>query len=141
MLLTLRSLALSTGAVGNFNAHAVAYPNVDWPAVSKHFVEVRLPSSFSVIIDSFASQKDLGLTYNPYTTQIEPHDFIAELFDALARFNTVLIVTQLTVAHGLYFPVPLCLLAAQVLIDLDRDVWGYISLGYFKQKTVAGEIG
>jgi adenylosuccinate lyase len=86
------------GAVGNYNAHLSAYPSVDWAANAKHFVE------------------GLGLSWNPYTTQIEPHDYIAELFDAVGRFNTI-------------------------LIDLDRDLWGYISLGYFKQKTVAGEIG
>jgi len=86
------------GAVGNYNAHLSAYPNIDWQANAKTFVE------------------SLGLGWNPYTTQIEPHDYIAELFDALARFNTI-------------------------LIDFNRDVWGYISLGYFKQKTVAGEIG
>ena len=87
------------GAVGNYNAHISAYPEIDWEANAKEFIE-----------------GDLGLTFNPYTTQIEPHDYIAELFDAVARFNTI-------------------------LIDFDRDVWGYISLGYFKQKTVAGEIG
>ncbi|MDY7219170.1 adenylosuccinate lyase [Denitrificimonas sp. JX-1] len=87
------------GAVGNYNAHLSAYPDIDWEANARDFIE-----------------GDLGLTYNPYTTQIEPHDYIAELFDAVARFNTI-------------------------LIDFDRDVWGYISLGYFKQKTVAGEIG
>jgi len=86
------------GAVGNYNAHLSAYPEIDWQANAKTFVE------------------SLGLGWNPYTTQIEPHDYIAELFDALARFNTI-------------------------LIDFNRDVWGYISLGYFKQKTVAGEIG
>ncbi|SFR48539.1 adenylosuccinate lyase [Marinobacter daqiaonensis] len=86
------------GAVGNYNAHLSAYPDVDWAANARDFVE------------------GLGLSWNPYTTQIEPHDYIAELFDAIARFNTI-------------------------LIDLDRDIWGYISLGYFKQKTVAGEIG
>ena len=86
------------GAVGNYNAHLVAYPAVDWPEFARQFVS------------------DLGLEFNPYTTQIEPHDYIAEQFDALARFNTV-------------------------LIDFCRDVWGYISLGYFRQKTVAGEIG
>jgi adenylosuccinate lyase len=86
------------GAVGNYNAHMSAYPEVDWQANAERFVT------------------SLGLTWNPYTTQIEPHDYMAELFDALARFNTV-------------------------LIDFDRDVWGYISLGYFKQKTVAGEVG
>ena len=86
------------GAVGNYNAHLSAYPDVDWQTNAKLFVE------------------SLGLTWNPYTTQIEPHDYIAELFDAVARFNTI-------------------------LIDFDRDIWGYISLGYFKQRTVAGEIG
>ncbi|MDF1630312.1 MAG: adenylosuccinate lyase [Alcanivoracaceae bacterium] len=86
------------GAVGNYNAHLSAYPEVDWPAFAEQFVE------------------SLGLTFNPYTTQIEPHDCIAEYFHALMRFNTI-------------------------LLDFDRDVWGYISLGYFKQRTVAGEIG
>ncbi|MDD3449401.1 MAG: adenylosuccinate lyase, partial [Gammaproteobacteria bacterium] len=86
------------GAVGNYNAHLSAYPEVDWPGVAKGFVE------------------SLGLEWNPYTAQIEPHDYIAEYFDAVARFNNV-------------------------LLDFDRDVWGYISLGYFKQKTVAGEVG
>ncbi len=86
------------GAVGNYNAHLSAYPEVDWQANAQAFVE------------------GLGLTWNPYTTQIEPHDYMAELFDAMSRFNTI-------------------------LIDFDRDVWGYISLGYFKQKTVAGEVG
>ncbi|ATJ83447.1 adenylosuccinate lyase [Halomonas beimenensis] len=86
------------GAVGNYNAHLATYPEIDWEANARTFVE------------------GLGLSFNPYTTQIEPHDYIAELFDAVCRFNTV-------------------------LIDFDRDVWGYISLGYFKQKTVAGEIG
>ncbi|WP_313552163.1 adenylosuccinate lyase [Pseudomonas sp.] len=87
------------GAVGNYNAHLSAYSQINWEANAQAFVE-----------------NDLGLTWNPYTTQIEPHDYIAELFDAIARFNTI-------------------------LIDFDRDIWGYISLGYFKQKTVAGEIG
>ncbi|AZZ45776.1 adenylosuccinate lyase [Pseudomonadaceae bacterium SI-3] len=87
------------GAVGNYNAHLSAYPDVDWEANAREFIE-----------------GDLGLFWNPYTTQIEPHDYIAELFDAVARFNTI-------------------------LIDFDRDIWGYISLGYFKQRTVAGEIG
>jgi adenylosuccinate lyase len=86
------------GAVGNYNAHIVAYPEIDWPALSSQFIS------------------GLGLEVNPYTTQIEPHDYMAELFDALSRFNTV-------------------------LIDFSRDVWGYISLGYFRQKTVAGEVG
>lgn len=87
------------GAVGNYNAHLSAYPTIDWETNARDFIE-----------------NDLGLTWNPYTTQIEPHDYIAELYDAIARFNTI-------------------------LIDFDRDIWGYISLGYFKQKTVAGEIG
>ncbi|QFY41320.1 adenylosuccinate lyase [Candidatus Methylospira mobilis] len=86
------------GAVGNYNAHAVAYPDVDWPAFAQRFV------------------KSLGLVFNPFTTQIEPHDGLAEFFHALSRFNTV-------------------------LLDFDRDVWGYISLGFFRQKTVAGEVG
>ena len=86
------------GAVGNYNAHLVTYPDVDWQSNAETFVQ------------------SLGLQWNPYTTQIEPHDYMAELFDALARFNTV-------------------------LIDFNRDVWGYISLGYFKQKTIAGEVG
>ncbi len=86
------------GAVGNYNAHISAYPEIDWAENAQNFVT------------------SLGLRWNPYTTQIEPHDYIADLFDALCRFNTI-------------------------LIDFDRDVWGYISLGYFKQKTIAGEIG
>jgi adenylosuccinate lyase len=86
------------GAVGNYNAHTVAYPELDWPVFAQKFVE------------------SLGLAFNSYTTQIEPHDYLAEFFHALSRFNTV-------------------------LIDFDRDVWGYISQGYFKQKTVAGEVG
>ncbi len=86
------------GAVGNYNAHMIAYPEVDWQANANDFVT------------------RLGLRWNPYTTQIEPHDYIAELFAACCRFNTI-------------------------LIDFDRDVWGYISLGYFKQRTVAGEVG
>ncbi|HEB97905.1 MAG TPA: adenylosuccinate lyase [Thiotrichales bacterium] len=86
------------GAVGNYNAHMIAYPEVDWPAFAEQFII------------------DLGLDWNAYTIQIEPHDYMAELFDAVARLNTV-------------------------LIDFARDVWGYISLGYFRQKTVAGEVG
>ena len=86
------------GAVGNYNAHLAAYPTIDWQANAKAFVE------------------SLGLAWNPYTTQIEPHDYMAELFDAVSRFNTI-------------------------LINLDRDLWGYISLGYFKQKVVEGEVG
>ena len=86
------------GAVGNYNAHLSAYPEFDWPEFAERFVT------------------SLGLAWNPYTTQIEPHDYMAELFDAQARFNTI-------------------------LLDFCRDVWGYISMGYFKQKTVAGEVG
>ncbi|OFC70056.1 adenylosuccinate lyase [Alteromonas confluentis] len=86
------------GAVGNYNAHLSAYADTDWHALSESFVT------------------SLGLTWNPYTTQIEPHDYISELFDAVARFNTI-------------------------ILDFDRDVWGYIALGHFKQKTIAGEIG
>ncbi|MFQ3249893.1 MAG: adenylosuccinate lyase [Glaciecola sp.] len=86
------------GAVGNYNAHLSAYPNTDWHAFAEQFVS------------------GLGITWNPFTTQIEPHDYIAELYDAIARFNTI-------------------------LIDFDRDIWGYIALGHFKQRTIAGEIG
>jgi len=86
------------GATGNYNAHAVAYPEVDWQAFSKNFVE------------------SLGLVWNPLTTQIEPHDYMAELFHAVARFNTI-------------------------LLDFDRDIWSYISIGYFKQRVIAGEVG
>ncbi|KAL6005338.1 hypothetical protein ACLOJK_005904 [Asimina triloba] len=86
------------GAVGNYNAHLAAYPNIKWPCIAEEFI------------------KSLGLCFNPYVTQIEPHDYMAELFDALIRFNNV-------------------------LIDFDRDIWSYISLGYFKQVTKAGEIG
>ncbi len=85
-------------AVGNYNAHLSAYPEINWPAHSQAFVE------------------SLGLSFNPYTTQIEPHDYMAELFDALRRFNTI-------------------------LINFNRDVWGYISLGFFKQKLKEGEVG
>jgi adenylosuccinate lyase len=91
-------LGKMNGAVGNYNAHSSAYPDVDWPALSKRFVE------------------SLGLTLNPYTTQIEPHDYMAELFDAFSRFNTI-------------------------LIDYSRDIWSYISIGYFKQKVISGEVG
>jgi adenylosuccinate lyase len=86
------------GAVGNFNAHLSAYPNVDWEKFAKQFVE------------------NLGLTYNPMTIQIEPHDYMAELYDNLARINTI-------------------------LIDINRDIWGYVSVGYFKQKLKPGEVG
>ena len=86
------------GAVGNYNAHICAYPDCDWPAIAQQFVE------------------SMGLVWNPYTTQIEPHDYIAELFDAQLRLNTI-------------------------LIDFSRDIWSYISIGYFKQRTIAGEVG
>ncbi len=98
---TLISVAIQgkiNGAVGNYNAHISAYPDIDWAAHAEQFVT------------------SLGLNWNSYTIQIEPHDYMAELFDAMSRFNTI-------------------------LIDFCRDVWGYISLGYFKQKTVAGEVG
>ena len=91
-------LGKMNGAVGNYNAHVAAYPEVDWPELGRRFVE------------------SLGLAFNPLTTQIEPHDWMAEYFDALARANTV-------------------------LLDLCRDFWGYISVGYFRQKVVAGEVG
>lgn len=86
------------GAVGNYNAHISAYADIDWQKNAQQFVE------------------GLGIDWNPYTTQIEPHDYIAELFDAIARFNTI-------------------------LIDMNRDIWGYISLGFFKQRVIAGEVG
>ncbi|MEO6917954.1 MAG: adenylosuccinate lyase [Collimonas sp.] len=92
-------LGKMNGAVGNYNAHLSAYPDFDWENFSKAVIEQRL-----------------GLTFNPYTIQIEPHDYMAELFDAISRSNTI-------------------------LIDLNRDIWGYISIGYFKQRTKAGEIG
>ena len=88
----------ANGAVGNYNAHISAYPEIDWPTFSQQFIE------------------SIGLTINPFTIQIEPHDYMAEMFDAISRFNTI-------------------------LIDLSRDIWAYISNAYFKQKTVAGEIG
>ncbi len=91
-------LAKFNGATGNFNAHLIAYPTIDWETVTQNFIE------------------NFSLTANPYTTQIEPHDYIAEYCDAVARFNTI-------------------------LMDFDRDMWGYISLGYFKQKAAAGETG
>ncbi len=93
-----RLLGKMNGAVGNFNAHLSAYPEVDWEGLSRRFVE------------------DLGLEFNRYTTQIEPHDFIAELFHGLVRFNTI-------------------------VLDLSRDIWSYISIGYFRQRAVAGEVG
>ena len=96
-------LAKMNGAVGNYNAHLAAWPDFDWEAFSKKVVETAEPQG-------------LGLTFQPYSIQIEPHDYMAELFDAVARANTI-------------------------LIDLSRDIWGYISLGYFKQKLKDGEIG
>ena len=95
---TVELLGKINGAVGNYNAHSIAYPEIDWEKFSKAFVE------------------SLGLFWNAYTIQIEPHDYIAEYFHALSRFNTI-------------------------LIDFNRDVWGYISLGYFKQRTIVGEVG
>lgn len=97
-LQSIEILGKINGATGNYNAHMVAYPEVNWHQFSQSFVT------------------NLGLIWNPYTTQIEPHDYIAELFDCIARFNTI-------------------------LIDFDRDVWGYIALNHFKQRTIAGEIG
>ncbi len=88
----------ANGAVGNYNAHISAYPEIDWPKFSQQFIE------------------SLGMEINPFTIQIEPHDYMAEMFDAISRFNTI-------------------------LIDLSRDIWSYISIAYFKQKTVAGEVG
>jgi len=86
------------GATGNYNAHSIAYPEVNWQQFTENFV------------------RSMGLEWNPFTTQIEPHDYMAEMFHAVARFNTV-------------------------LLDFDRDIWSYISIGYFKQKLVAGEVG
>jgi len=97
-LAAIAPLGKINGAVGNYNAHLATYPEVDWAELAEQFVS------------------SLGITWNPYTTQIEPHDYMAEMFHALARFNTI-------------------------LLDFDRDVWGYISLGYFKQRTIAGEVG
>eukprot|EP00850_Spirogloea_muscicola_P003196 SM000013S26365 [mRNA] locus=s13:57211:59796:+ [translate_table: standard] len=91
-------LGKMAGAVGNYNAHLAAYPNISWSNVAKDFVW------------------SLGLSFNPYTTQIEPHDYMAEVFDCITRFNNI-------------------------LLGFDRDIWGYISLGYFRQRTVAGEVG
>ena len=97
-LAAVETLGKINGAVGNYNAHACAYPDLDWPAIGRDFVE------------------SLGLVHNPYTTQIEPHDWVAEYCDALARLVTV-------------------------VVDLCRDTWGYISLGHFRQRAVAGEVG
>ena len=96
---SIKIMAKINGAVGNFNAHIAAYPGVNWPEFSKNFIT-----------------KDLNLNWQAYTTQIEPHDYMSELFHAFIRFNTI-------------------------LIDLSRDIWGYVSLGYFKQKVIAGEVG
>ena len=93
-----KPLGKMNGAVGNYNALSIAYPDVDWPALSRNFVE------------------SLGIAWNPYTTQIEPHDYMAEYFDAMARMN-------------------------QILVDFARDIWSYISLGYFKQKVIESEVG
>jgi len=97
-LASVEILGKINGAVGNYNAHLAAYPDVDWEAFAQNFVTAR------------------GIVFNPYTIQIEPHDYMAELFDAFARINTI-------------------------LIDLNRDIWGYISLGFFKQKVIKGEVG
>ena len=105
-------LAKMNGAVGNYNAHLSAWPDFDWEAFSRRVVEAPAAGEPG----SNAAKPGLGLTFQPYSIQIEPHDYMAELFDAVARANTI-------------------------LIDLARDVWGYISVGYFKQKTKAGEIG
>lgn len=97
-LASVEMLGKMNGAVGNYNSHYTSYPEVDWETLAQRFVTAR------------------GITFNPYTIQIEPHDYMAELFDAYARTNSI-------------------------LIDLNRDLWGYISLGYFKQKVIAGEVG
>lgn len=97
-IINVELLGKINGAVGNYNAHLSAYPNTDWHAFANEFID------------------GLGITWNPFTTQIEPHDYIAELYDAISRFNTI-------------------------LIDFNRDIWGYIALGHFKQRTIAGEIG
>ncbi len=105
-------LAKMNGAVGNYNAHLAAWPDFDWEAFARRVVEAPAPEADHGFSQAFG----LGLTFQPYSIQIEPHDYMAELFDAIARAGTI-------------------------CIDLARDVWGYISLGYFKQKTKAGEIG
>ena len=102
-IVAVKIMAKMNGAVGNYNAHLAAWPDYDWEAFSKNVVETHEPMG-------------LGLTFQPYSIQIEPHDYMAELFDAVARANTI-------------------------LIDLARDIWGYVSLGYFKQRLKAGEIG
>ena len=100
---SVKILAKMNGAVGNYNAHLAAWPGFDWEAFSRNVIETPEPVG-------------LGLTFQPYSIQIEPHDYMAELFDAVARANTI-------------------------MIDLSRDIWGYVSLGYFKQRLKAGEIG
>ncbi len=100
---TVKLMAKMNGAVGNYNAHLAAWPDFDWEAFARKVVETPEPMG-------------LGLSFQPYSTQIEPHDYMAELFDAVARTNTI-------------------------LVDLSRDIWGYVSLGYFKQRLKAGEIG
>ena len=99
----IKLMAKMNGAVGNYNAHLAAWPDFDWEAFSRHVIETPEPLG-------------LGLTFQPYSIQIEPHDYMAELFDAVARTNTI-------------------------LIDLARDIWGYVSVGYFKQRLKEGEIG
>ncbi len=98
-IVAVNMLGKMNGAVGNYNAHVSAYPELDWPQLAEQFIT-----------------KSLGLTYNPYTIQIEPHDYIAEYFDALSRFNNI-------------------------IMDMDRDIWTYISMGFFKQKVIKGEVG
>jgi len=107
-------LAKLNGAVGNYNAHLAAWPDFDWEAFARRVVETPAASADTASAPNAAI--GLGLSFQPYSTQIEPHDYMAELFDAVARSNTI-------------------------LIDLARDLWGYISLGYFKQRLKAGEIG
>jgi len=105
-------MAKMNGAVGNYNAHLSAWPDVDWEAFSRRVVETPEATASTPATQAVG----LGLTFQPYSIQIEPHDYMAELFDAVARSNTI-------------------------LIDLARDIWGYVSVGYFKQKLKAGEIG
>ena len=104
-------MAKMNGAVGNYNAHLSAWPDFDWEAFSRRVIEIPEPTA-----ESGLNPWGLGLSFQPYTIQIEPHDYMAEFFDAVARSNTI-------------------------LIDFSRDIWGYVSLGYFKQRLRAGEIG
>jgi len=106
-------LAKMNGAVGNYNAHLSAWPEFDWEAFSRRVIESPEPGADAA---TSAAPWGLGVTFQPYSIQIEPHDYMAELFDAVARLNTI-------------------------LTDWSRDVWGYVSLGYFKQRLKAGEIG